>query len=394
MWLLESSVRDALDAAIIAGVSPTAEQQAQFEATHISALSEGGSRILTMAGSSAEISVKGVLTKAPDFLAMLFGGGNTTYPDIISALKEANENPNIADITLVIDSPGGHIDGLFDLLDTLKAIRKPVKAIGINLVASAAYAIASQADTIVSSNDATRFGSIGIVMSAKIDENRVDITSTNAPRKAPDVRTEEGKAMIVEQLDAMHELFVAAIADGRGGTTDDINANFGQGGVLLAGEALKRGMIDSIAARPLQSVKNTNTQSAAIGGDNQKVKVMTLDELKAAHPEAYNAAVSVGVTQGVTQERDRVGSHLTMGKSSGDMETAVKACIEGTEMTGTMQATYMSAGMARADISAATSDEEVTAAAGDNANAEDDTAETDAESVVAGLEARFGTEVK
>lgn len=394
MWLLEHNVREALEAAAKAGVMPTADQQAQFEATHISALTDGGSRILTVAGASAEIVIKGVLTKEPSFLAMLFGGGNTTYVDIISALKEADNNANVSDITLAIDSPGGHIDGLFDLIDNLKAIRKPVKAIGTNLVASAAYAIASQADTIISSNGATRFGSIGILASFMTNENEVTITSTNAPKKSPDVSTEEGVAMVREELDAIHELFVGAIADGRGGTTDDINANFGQGGVLLAGEALKRGMIDSIAKTPLQSVKIIKTQTAASGGDKPKVKVMDLAQLQAEHPEAYRAAVSEGVTQGVTQERDRVGAHLTMGKSSGDMETAIGACLEGTAMTATIQATYLSAGMNRADINAAAKDEETVAAAGANANAEDETAETDAEAVVAGLEAHFGTEVK
>lgn len=387
MWLLEHNVRELMQAAIKAGTAPTAEQQAQHEARHIAALTDGGSRILTMAGASAEIEIKGVLTKSPSFLAMLFGGGNTTYPDIISALKEADSNPDIADITLAIDSPGGHVDGLFDLLDQIKSIRKPVKAIGTNLVASAAYAIASQADTVISSNDATRFGSIGVVVTGYVDEHEVTMTSTNAPRKAPDITTEEGRAMVVEELDAIHNLFVSAIADGRGGTADDINANFGQGAVLLAGEALKRGMIDSIAKRPLQSVVNTKPQAAAVGGDKPKVKVMNLAQLKAEHPDVYSAAVS----EGVTQERDRVGAHLTMGQSSGDMKTAVDACLDGTQMTATMNAKYLSACMNRADTQAAVSDD-ASAANAANATTEEQTAQTDSEKVVAGLEERFGME--
>lgn len=390
MWLLEHDAYESMQAAIASGSAPNAEQQAQYEATYISALTEGGSRILTVAGSSAEIAIKGVLTKSPSFLAMLFGGGNTTYSDIISALNEADANPEVGDIVLAIDSPGGSVDGLFDAVDTIKTIRKPIKAVGRNLVASAAYALASQADTIISSNDATRFGSIGVLASFMVYSDEVNITSTMAPKKAPDVTTPEGVAMVREELDAIHDLFVGAIADGRGGTADDINANFGQGGVLLAGEALKRGMIDSITVRPIQSIKNATTQTAASGGDKPKVKVMDLAELQAKHPEAYSAAVNVGVTQ----ERDRVGAHLKMGESSGDMKTAINACLDGIGMTDTLTATYLSARMNRNDVNAATSDEATTAAAADNANAESDTAVSDAEKVAAGLEARFGTETK
>jgi len=393
MWLLEPSVRDALEAAVIAGTLPTVEQQAQHEARCISALSDGGSRILTIAGNSAEIAVKGILTKSPSFLAMLFGGGNTTYADITSALAEAEQNPNITDITLAIDSPGGSIEGLFDALDAIKAATKPVTAIGSNTVASAAYAIASQADTIVAANHATMFGSIGVLGTYAINKTSVSISSTNAPKKNPDASTPEGVAVIREQLDAIHEIFVGAIASGRGSTTNEINANFGQGGVLLAGEALKRGMIDSVAKTPLQSVSNTiNQKTAATGGDNLKVKSMDLAKLKAEHSDLYAAVLALGVTQGVTQERERVGAHLIMGESSGDMKTALEACKAGTEMTPTMNAMYMSAGMKRNDIDTRTADEIAAAAAGDNANNEGDTAETDAEKVAAGVEAHFGTD--
>lgn len=387
MWLLENEAYKAMRAAIISGSAPNAEQQAHYEATYITGLTDGGSRILTVAGSTAEIAIKGVLTKTPSFLAMLFGGGNTTYSDIISALHEADANPDVGDIVLSIDSPGGSIDGLFDAMEAIKSIRKPIKAVGQNLVASAAYGLASQAQTIVSSNDATRWGSIGVKASFYVNENEVNITSTNAPKKSPDVKTEEGVEMVREELDALHDLFVGAIADGRGGTTDDINANFGRGGLLLTGEALKRGMIDSILERPMKPVNIATTKTAASGGDKPKVKVMELSELQAKHPEAYNAAVNVGVTQ----ERDRVGAHLKMGESSGDMKTAIAACLEGTGMTATLTATYLSAGMNRRDINDATTDDAAAAAATAGANSEDESSLSDSEKVVAGLEARFGT---
>jgi len=389
MWLLELQVRLALEAAIAAGAGPNDEQQAQLEASNMSALSDSASRIFKSAGNTAEISVTGVLTNKPNFMATLFGGGNTTYADIISAIGTAEQDPLIEKIELAIDSPGGEFAGLFDLIEVMEAARKPITAMVSNMAASAAYAIAAASDTIVARNQSARFGSVGIVVDMRLDANKVSITSTNAPNKRPDVSTDEGVAVVRAELDGVHDLFAMSIANGRGTSVDKVNAGFGQGGMFLAEEALKRGMIDSVAKVRLQSVKNTNTtQTAANGGDNIKVKVMDLAKLKAEHPEAYSAAVG----EGVAQERDRVGAHLIMGESSGDMVTAIAACKDGTEMTATMHATYSSAAMNRTDVNAAAADDVAAAAAADNANAEEDAVDTDAEAIASGIEARFGTD--
>lgn len=392
MWLLQNEVRQALEAAIAAGVTPSADQQAQFEATHMTALSDGGSRIFKSAGNTAEIAITGVLTNKPDFMAMLFGGGNTTYVDIISAIGAAEQDASIEKIILAMDSPGGEIAGLFDLLDVIKATTKPIDTVVFNTAASAAYAIAVTTDSVIAKNSSARFGSVGIVVDMRIDETKVSIASTNAPNKRPDVTTEAGKAVVRAELDEVHDLFATAIADGRSVSVDKVNASFGQGGMFLAAEALNRGMIDSIAKPSLQSVTNTNSAKATAvkSGEQPKVQVMDLQKLKAEHPEAYLAAVNVGVVQ----ERDRMTAHITMGEASGDMKTAIASCKDGSEMTATLQATYMSAGMNRTDVDASAADEAAAAAAANAAGAEDDTADTDGEKIVAGLEERFGTEVK
>lgn len=384
MWLLKTSVRQAIEQAQKAGIMPTIEQQEKFTASHLTALSDGGSRILTIAGNSAEIAIKGTLTKTPSFMAMLFGGGNTTYADIVSAIAEAEQDENITDITLAIDSPGGHFDGLFDALAAIQAAKKPTKSVISNLGASAAFAIASQADEIVAANHATRIGSIGVAASFHVSENEVVITSSEAPKKRPDVTTEEGKAMVREELDALHEIFVEAIATGRNTTIEKINADFGQGATLLAREALKRGMIDSVAVNSLKSVKNTTSNSTALGGDQPEANNMDLTQLQAQHPETYAAAVK----QGTDLERDRVGAHLTMGAASGDMKTALAAVEDGSGMSAKLQAQYMAAGMNRKDT-ANRQDDDDNASAGDNASASDDNGDKAAD-VAALVESKLG----
>lgn len=381
-WLLESNVREAIELAIKTGVNPTAEQQALYQARVSALSSDAGSRVLTLAGNTAEVAIEGVITKSPNWLAMIFGGGNTVYSEITAALAQADANPEIDNIVLAIDSPGGHFDGLFDTIAAIQQTQKPTKAVISGLGASAAYALASQADTIEATNVAARIGSVGVAATFDVDENEITITSTNAPNKRPDVTTEEGVAMVREELDAMHQIFVEAIAEGRGSTVERVNAEFGRGGTLLANEALKRGMIDSVAS-PTTSSTETQT-TAQSGGDQPEKGPMDLNTLRTQHPDVYQAAVDAGRTE----ERDRVCAHLTMGEASGDMATAITAVNDGSGMTASLQAKYMAAGMNRQNVNDRQDDDD-DANAGDNATASGDNGDN-AEDVASKVEAALG----
>ena len=97
----------------------------------------------------------------------------------------------------------------------------------------------------------------------------------------------------------------------------------------------------------------TQNASASSGGASTPTRRnrMTKEELKAQHPELYAAVQAegeaIGVAKGVTKERDRVSAHLELGAASGDMKTAIDAATSGTEMTQTLTAKYLAAGMRR-----------------------------------------------
>ena len=365
MWLLESNTFRELRAAYERG-APEANTAARAE---ISATS----------GREAHINIEGVLTKTPNIYAALMGGGNTTYKDIIDALSAADSDENTDTIVLNIDSPGGQLDGMFDAIAALQATKKPIEARVSNLCASAAYALASQAGSIVATSPAARIGSIGVVVTMYTDDSEVDITSTNAPNKRPDVRTEEGRAVVREELDALHDLFVDAIAAGRGTHAKNINENFGRGATLLAGEALKRGMVDNMQKLELNSNK-IHLINAEIA--------MDLITLRAQHPDIYAEAIALGVSQ----ERDRVSAHLTMGEASGDTKTAFGAIKDGSEMTANLQATYMAAGMNKRDIDARQADTD-SAAAGGKLSDEDNKDATAGASLLASAAELCGVEL-
>jgi ClpP class serine protease len=362
LWLLESITKNRIEKYEAAGFQPSLEQQANFEAK-VNSSSASSSKILSLSGNEAKISVHGTMTKQPNFFAMLFGGGNTTYSEIINALGVASSNPKVEKITLDIDSPGGQFDGLFDAIAAMQATKKPINAVISGLGASAAYALASQADNIMATNKASRIGSVGVVATYEVDENEVTITSTEAPKKRPDVTTEEGVAAVREEIDALHDLFVESIAEGRNTTKDKVNANFGRGATFLAEKALKNGMIDGILES--NSQKTSKSVNATIGNKTLELKTMDLEQLKTQHPDVYKAAAAEGAAEAKQKESDRIEAHLIMGEAYGSMEIALEAIKSGEEMTSLLTAKYLAANANNKQIEARQEDN-LEASAADN----------------------------
>lgn len=248
MWFAKADVAARLEQFGRAGFVPTAAQAGEFTARASAGAHAGADGIYAVSGDTAEITVSGVLTEQPDFWAWLLGIGNTAYSDIRSAFAMAAADPAVKRVSLRVASPGGHVDGLFDTLAAIQAFGKPVAVIA-SQACSAAYALAATAGTIQATGPAAEFGSIGVAASFSFDayEQIVDVTSSAAPNKRPDPRTADGRAVIVEYLDSVHELFADAIATGRGTTISAVNAGFGRGSSMLASAAKSKGLIDSIA---------------------------------------------------------------------------------------------------------------------------------------------------
>ncbi len=340
-------------------MQPTPEQRAEFAA--VARRAEGPPN-LSIAGDVAEIRVEGVLTPRPDWFARLVYGANTAYRDVIDALAIAAADSNVRSAVLAVDSPGGTVAGLFDTLTAIQSFGKPMRVRAAN-AQSAAYAIAAAAGPIEATGPAAMFGSVGTAIDFTFfsDVELVSITNTDSPDKRPDPRTPAGRKVIVAQLDALNALFVEAIAGGRKTSAANVTKNYGRGATLLAGEALKRGMIDSVASnKPAQTLR----QSAGAAGAAKGSKVMmTADEIRAQFP----GAAAQLVQEGVALERDRVTAHVIAGEQSGAIPTALTAIKDGTPMNQTMQTQYMTMAINRRDRQLRQMDSDSVAGAADGA---------------------------
>lgn len=359
-WLMEPGVLHKMQSAGMANIASAPAIMAAMSA-------KGGdaSNVMEVAGDVARINIVGVLTSQPDWMAMFFGGGNTTYGDISAAIITAENDDSVKRVEFFFDSPGGEARPVSELADQISSMKKPTTSL-VSMAASAAYWLASQSNKIIAIGNAAMVGSIGtaISMYKPSEMMTIDITSRDAPNKRPDPETEEGKSAIQDFLDQMESLFVTAVAVGRDTTEDIVHNNFGKGGMLLARQALEAGMIDEIAQQTPQKKSKSNTTG---------VKTMDLATLKAEHPGLYAAVLAEGHQAGADAERDRVKYHLTLGQKMGAEALAISACLEGKgKDDGELTAQYLSAGVNKRALDDRSKDEQTLA--NNNPGAEDENA--------------------
>jgi signal peptide peptidase SppA len=183
--------------------------------------------------------------------------GMTGYDGIARKLADAAEDPMIRAIVLQIDSPGGEVAGCFDLADQVHAARaeKPVWAILDENAASAAYALASQADRVTIPRTGAA-GSIGVVcmhadFSRLLDTEGVTLTLIHAGAHKVDGNPYEPlpdavRAEWQAELDETHRLFAELVSRGRGMTVEAVLAT--EAKVFTGSAARAAGLVDAVLA--------------------------------------------------------------------------------------------------------------------------------------------------
>lgn len=355
-WLLPQDRLDALSGAFDNWTPP--EEQARLFIQRRSR-SGGGEELLVKGNDgTARIPIVGMMTKEPSFFFDIFGGGSAVYGDIIEAIHTADGDPDVDRIVLDIDSPGGNVEGFFDLARAVRLTKTRIEAEVTDVALSAAYGIAAVTDRITLNNPMGAVGSVGVVTRRFIDEHVVRITSTAAPLKAPDADTPEGIKAIRDELDAIHAEFVAIIAQGRtaalGRTVDEeeVNEEFGRGAVVLGRAAVAAGMIDGIASALTDP--GTGPPSPPTGAPEAMAEALSLSTLKTEHRTLYDAIVIEAKTEGhkdgVAAERDRVTAHITAGEGCGNLKLACELIASGDDFSSqNVQARYMGATRTAAD---------------------------------------------
>jgi len=180
--------------------------------------------------------------------------GLTTYASIREQFNAALADKSVKQILLDINSPGGEVSGLFDLVDELyKNDTKPLTAYVNESAFSAAYAIASAADKIYLSRTAG-VGSIGIIAIHADESERdkkagVTYTAIYAGTRKNDLNphaplTKEAREVLQTRIDTTYDLFVKTVARNRGLSIKDITGT--EAGTFFGDDAVTSGLADKV----------------------------------------------------------------------------------------------------------------------------------------------------
>ena len=137
-------------------------------------------------------------------------------------LQSRDADASVIGHVLVIDSPGGTVDGTEVFGNLVKSLEKPVVAYVDGLCASAALWIGSNADEMIASTELDEIGSVGVLLSfkdfqpayEKMGVKQHNVVSSLSPDKIKmfeDLRAGKYDTYIKERLDPIAEKFQQVI---------------------------------------------------------------------------------------------------------------------------------------------------------------------------------------
>lgn len=247
-----------------------------------------------------------------------------SYDEIVNDLRLIGEMPDIAGVVLDVDSPGGMVSNVDSVPEEITRLRKkkPVVAHVGGLGASAAYWVSSAAERVTADKTAL-VGSVGALIRyvdmegilVRLGGNVVEAIASQSPNKRLSRDSEEGMAELQAIVDDGAEMFIESLMRNRGVSRETVLENYGQGFVFPAAEALQRGLIDEVASfesvvAALADRVNSNSifasSAIATAEPNKEVTVLTLEKLKAEHPDLVTAIEEAAKTSALATVEQKV----------------------------------------------------------------------------------------
>lgn len=196
-------------------------------------------------------------------------------------MQQLDADPAVGSVVLSINSPGGSVYGTTELASIVRGIRQRgntrIVSVADPLMASAATWIGTAAEKVyaIESGDV---GSIGVLNSyADLSEYYAKIGIKIDVLRTPDKKarfsgvepmTDAMRETMQARIDEAYQSFLGAMADNRGVTVQQVEAEFGGGEVMGSREAIAAGLIDGIAS--LDDVVGQLLEAAKAGKDDYR----------------------------------------------------------------------------------------------------------------------------
>ena len=248
------------------------------------------------------LSLSGVMLPSVPAWMKYLGVNACDTNELRAHVLRAENDPNVKAIVLAINSPGGAVQGTDELAQAIMASTKPITANVSGLCCSAAYWVASAADSIQATR-LSQIGSIGVYQvltdttgfQEKMGFKQVVIASS--PKKgmgADGAITDELKSEVQGIISGIAAVFQEQVATGRGMELDRAAA-VATGECWLASAAKELGLIDEIT----YSTQSTNAPAGAKEEDMALTAIAAL-ALASAFPKHIahiNAQAAAGADE-------------------------------------------------------------------------------------------------
>lgn len=265
---------------------------------------EEPSRLLEVQGNVGVLTIAGPLVPGASWVNKYVG--ITGYGEIREALVQAAKNPNIGAILLDINSGGGAVSGVTDVVDLIRKVDaevKPVHTYSDGMIASAAYWTGSSARR-VSIGRVTEAGSIGVLTVHKeITKMMQEAGITPTVLRAGEFKalgnpyeklSDKAKAEMQAQLDQVYRMFVDHVAARRGVSYETADSTMAQGRIFIGDRAVASGLVDEVSnfdavISRIQGAIDSQKSSSQYGANFSKGPVV-----KTALTEQQVAALAEG----------------------------------------------------------------------------------------------------
>lgn len=278
----------------------------------------------TIQAGVAIIPLEGVIAKKANLFSKISGGVSTELA--ARDLRDAMADSAVHSIILLIDSPGGTVDGTQALADIVAASTKPIVTLANGTMASAAYWIGSAANAAYIADSTTIVGSIGVVAThtdiSKAQEQEgvktTEIFAGQYKRIASSYAplSKEGRQTMQDQVDYTYGLMVSAVATYRRVSIDTVLKNMADGRIFIGQQAIDAGLVDGVSTLDalVAKLNGDRSQGGASASSKQIFKpqgaTMNIEQIKAEHPDLAAALAAeghaAGLAAGALAERERI----------------------------------------------------------------------------------------
>ncbi len=237
-----------------------------FAANRFEQAMQRSRNILTFEGVDAIVNISGPLSiEGPDIWDLYDGIGGCSYLSIQDSISQIQSDfdPTRGKVIFRMNTPGGTVDGCDATFQAMWLLSQThdVEIHNMGLIASAGQWLASAGHRVIAKTPVAMQGSIGVVLNTfdftgmleNMGIEEIVITNFESADKIPDLKTDKGKEIVIEELNAIHDVFVGRVLQGRERASaagakkisrDDINGLKGR--VLVAQKAIEVGLTDSI----------------------------------------------------------------------------------------------------------------------------------------------------